>query len=245
MVNKSQIPNPKSQGPNPKAQGPKPKAQSRVRLQAAAVAVAILTLMVWVPSATPNAQTQQAAQGAVATSVATGRTLYTKTGCDMCHGPEGRGTAAGPRLAAGALQLPAFTAYVRKPTGTMPAHSAQVVSDQNLADIHAFLRTATPPPGLAAASAPAGRVDAGAAIYRKVGCFQCHVNEAQGGANGPRLGPDPIPFARFAQYIRNPTGDMPPYTEKVLSAQDLADIYAFLQARPRPPALNTIPQLAP
>jgi mono/diheme cytochrome c family protein len=99
--------------------------------------------------------------------------------------------------------------------------------------------------GPAAAQAPAGRVEAGAAIYRKVGCFQCHVNEAQGGANGPKLGPDPVPFARFAQYIRKPTGDMPPYTEKVLSAQDLADIYAFLRARPRPPAVSAIPLLAP
>ena len=241
---KAQIPNPKSQGPKLKAQGPKLKARSRVRMQAAAVVAAILTLMVGARSATPHAQTQQPAQGAVATSVATGRTLYARTGCDTCHGPEGRGTAAGPRLAAGALQLPAFTAYVRKPTGTMPAHSAQVVSDRSLADIYAFLRAATSP-AQAAASAPAGRVESGAAIYRKVGCFQCHVNEAQGGANGPRLGPDPIPYARFAQYVRNPTGEMPPYTEKVLSAQDLADIYAFVQARPRPPAVNTIPELAP
>ena len=93
--------------------------------------------------------------------------------------------------------------------------------------------------------APAGRANIGATMYRKVGCYQCHVNEAQGGANGPRIGPDPIPFARFVQYIRKPSGEMPPYTEKVLSAQDLADIYAFLQARQRPPALNTIPQLAP
>ena len=38
---------------------------------------------------------------------------------------------------------------------------------------------------------------------------------------------------------------MPPYTDKVLSNQELADIYAFLQARPRPPAVDTIPQLAP
>jgi len=99
--------------------------------------------------------------------------------------------------------------------------------------------------GTAAAQAPAGRVDAGAAVYRKVGCFQCHVNEGQGGANGPKLGPDPVPFARFTQYTRKPTGDMPPYTEKVLSAQDLADIYAFLRARPRPPAVSAIPLLAP
>ena len=108
---------------------------------------------------------------------------------------------------------------------------------------------ATAPPatqaGPAAAQAPAGRVDAGAALYRKVGCFQCHVNEGQGGANGPKLGPDPVPFARFTQYTRKPTGDMPPYTEKVLSAQDLADIYAFLRARPRPPAVSAIPLLAP
>ena len=95
-----------------------------------------------------------------------------------------------------------------------------------------------------AAPAPAGRVDVGAAIYRKVGCFQCHVNEAQGGANGPKLGPDPVPFARFAQYVRRPTGDMPPYSEKVLSAQDMADIYAFVRARPRPPAVSAIPLLA-
>ena len=68
--------------------------------------------------------------------------------------------------------------------------------------------------GPGGSAAPAGRVDAGAAIYRKVGCFQCHVNEAQGGANGPRLGPDPMPFARFTQYVRRPTGDMPPYTRE-------------------------------
>ena len=96
-----------------------------------------------------------------------------------------------------------------------------------------------------AAAAPAGRVDVGAALYRKVGCFQCHVNEAQGGANGPKLGPDPIPFARFTQYVRRPTGEMPPYSEKVLSAQDMADIYAFVRARPRPPAVSAIPLLAP
>jgi len=96
-----------------------------------------------------------------------------------------------------------------------------------------------------ATGVPVGRVDVGAAIYRKVGCFQCPVNEAQGGANGPKLGPDPVPFARFTQYTRKPTGAMPPYTEKVLSAQDMADIYAFVRSRPRPPAVNTIPLLAP
>jgi ubiquinol-cytochrome c reductase cytochrome c subunit len=94
-------------------------------------------------------------------------------------------------------------------------------------------------------SAPPGRVDSGGALYKKVGCYQCHANEAQGGLSGPRLGPNVFPFARFSEYIRKPAGEMPPYTSKVLSDQDIADIYAWVQARPRPPAVNSIPQLAP
>ena len=178
-----------------------------------------------------------------------GRDAYRKAGCDTCHGTDGQGTAAGPRVAGTGRQRSAFIAYVRKPTGTMPPQSAQAVTDQALGNIHAFLQAAGPlsqtQSASAAASPPAGRADAGAALYRKVGCWQCHANEGQGGSAGPRVGPDPIPFARFSQYIRSPSGDMPPYTDKVLSNQDLADIYAFLQARPRPPAVSTIPQLAP
>ena len=89
------------------------------------------------------------------------------------------------------------------------------------------------------------KVDAGAALYRKNGCYECHVNDAQGGPQGPRLGPNPIPLPRFVAYVRNPTGDMPPFTAKVISDQDLASIYAFLQSRPAPPAVKDIPLLAP
>ena len=183
-----------------------------------------------------------AAQAAAGANVATGQTMYAKAGCESCHGSNGQGTAAGPRIAGTARQLASFVAYVRKPTGTMPPQAAQVVSDQTLADILGFLRSVSSTP--AAQAAPAGRAEAGAGLYAKIGCYQCHSNQAQGGPAGPRLGPDPIPFARFTQYVRNPTGDMPPYTEKVLSNQELADIYAFVQTRPRPPAVNSIPQLA-
>jgi ubiquinol-cytochrome c reductase cytochrome c subunit len=36
---------------------------------------------------------------------------------------------------------------------------------------------------------------------------------------------------------------MPPYTAKVVSDQELADIHAFLRAIPQPPAVDTIPIL--
>jgi len=88
-------------------------------------------------------------------------------------------------------------------------------------------------------------VNAGAALYKKNGCYECHVNDGQGGPQGPRLGPNPIPQPRFVTYVRNPTGDMPPFTAKVISDDDLAKIYAFLQSRPMPPQVKDIPLLAP
>jgi hypothetical protein len=36
---------------------------------------------------------------------------------------------------------------------------------------------------------------------------------------------------------------MPPYTEKVLTDQQAADIYAHIQTFPKPPNAATIPQL--
>src|SRR5262245_58543424 len=88
-------------------------------------------------------------------------------------------------------------------------------------------------------------VNAGAALYRKNGCYECHVNDGQGGPQGPRLGPNPIPLPRFVAYVRNPAGDMPPFTAKVISDDDLAKVYAFLQSRPMPPQVKDIPLLAP
>lgn len=100
------------------------------------------------------------------------------------------------------------------------------------------------PPPAATPAAPAGRADVGKTLYMKTGCFQCHGAEGQGGAAGPRLGPAAITLARMS-YVRKPTADMPPYTAKVLSDRDLSDIFAFLQSLPKPPALASIPLLAP
>ncbi len=94
-----------------------------------------------------------------------------------------------------------------------------------------------------AQAAPSGNAENGKKIYSSYGCYQCHGYAAQGGA-GTRLAPRPIAFAAFSRYIRRPTAQMPPYTAKVVSDQELADIYAFLQTIPSPPAANTIPILA-
>ena len=99
------------------------------------------------------------------------------------------------------------------------------------------------PPAPSAQGAPTGDVENGKKIYSSYGCYQCHGYAAQGGA-GTRLAPRPIAFAAFARYVRRPTGQMPPYTGKVVSDQELADIHAFLLTIPPPPAVDTIPILA-
>ncbi|HEY1241666.1 MAG TPA: cytochrome c [Bryobacteraceae bacterium] len=84
----------------------------------------------------------------------------------------------------------------------------------------------------------------GRKLFARVGCYQCHQYEAQGAAaTGPRLGPRPIPFANFTKYVRQPTGQMPPYTAKVVKDAELADIYAFLQSLPEPRPAKDIPLL--
>lgn len=95
-----------------------------------------------------------------------------------------------------------------------------------------------------AENAPAGNAKNGKAIYTTAGCYECHGREAQGGAGtGPKLGPDPIPYAAFVFQVRTPRDQMPPYTAKVLSDAQMADIYAFVQSEPQPPKPDSIPQL--
>lgn len=94
-----------------------------------------------------------------------------------------------------------------------------------------------------AQTAPAGNADTGKKLWTSIGCWQCHGYEGQGGAAGPRLSGRNLPFAGFSAYVRRPTNQMPPYTEKVVPNADLAHIYAYLQSRPAPPPVASIPLL--
>src|SRR5215510_12450540 len=100
-------------------------------------------------------------------------------------------------------------------------------------------QTPAPP---ASDNTPAGNADNGKKLYAQYGCYQCHGYAAQGGV-GPRLAPRPLAFGAFSKYVRQPTGEMPPYTSKVLSETGLADVYSFLQSVPRPPEADNIPLL--
>jgi mono/diheme cytochrome c family protein len=82
---------------------------------------------------------------------------------------------------------------------------------------------------------PRGDAGNGQRIYLAVGCFTCHGRSGQGGAyNGPApiLASTAFPFDGFKGQIRNPSNDMPAYSDAVLSDKDIADIFAFVKSLP-------------
>ena len=90
-------------------------------------------------------------------------------------------------------------------------------------------------------SEPSVRVaENGKRLYIKYGCYECHGIEGQGGGSaGPRIGPDPLPLAALIAYVREPTREMPPYTDKVVTDKELREIYEFLKSLPHPPPVSS------
>jgi len=68
-----------------------------------------------------------------------GKELYVKYTCYACHSFDGHG-GAGARLVPMKMFLPVFTAYVRAPR-QMPAYREKVMSDADLADVYAYIKS--------------------------------------------------------------------------------------------------------
>jgi hypothetical protein len=101
---------------------------------------------------------------------------------------------------------------------------------------------ASPPP--AKDTKPTEDADKGKRLYAKYGCYECHGYQGQGSNSaGPRIAPRPIPFDAFLVYVRQPSGEMPPYTERVISGSELADIRAFLATIKKGPEPSQVPLL--
>ena len=75
-----------------------------------------------------------------------GHKIFLKDGCYSCHGYDGHG-GVGAKLAPKPIATAAFLAYVRHPgPGGMPTYSAKVISDADLTDIWAYLKSIPEPP---------------------------------------------------------------------------------------------------
>jgi mono/diheme cytochrome c family protein len=97
---------------------------------------------------------------------------------------------------------------------------------------------------LGQASALAASAEKGKSEFVQHGCWQCHGYQGQGGV-GPKLAPNPIPFDTLSNFVRTTSRQMPPFSKQILSDEDLADIYAYLQSVPKSPDPGSIPLLSP
>jgi mono/diheme cytochrome c family protein len=212
-----------------------------------AIAAALAFLPVAARAAERRAVRGQETSGKVSPGNAQkGKVVFETLGCNKCHGSEGEGVSVAgqsggvPRIASTSLALPVFIQLVRKPKSLMPPFGTDKASDSDLADVYAFLQTLKQP----AKREPTAAVNPsnGQRLFVRDGCYECHGYLGQGSTStgGTRLGPPQIPVSAFVSYVREPTGQMPPYTAKVISNEDLAEIYNFLKTVPSPPPLKSI-----
>jgi mono/diheme cytochrome c family protein len=95
---------------------------------------------VLVGASSQPAWSQQASAG----DAANGKTVYLADGCFECHGRVGQGGAMNgpaPILAQTKLPFEAFKEQLRNPVNDMPPYPDSILSDKDLADMFAFLRS--------------------------------------------------------------------------------------------------------
>lgn len=106
----------------------------------------------WAPAHAQNAQPSG--------NAAHGKQLFAVDGCYECHGYQGEGGGFdGPKLAPDPLPYSFVLRQLRSPLRAMPVYTSEVLSDGDVADIYAYLRSI--PPAKSVAAIPMLRCDPG------------------------------------------------------------------------------------
>lgn len=127
-----------------------------------------------------------------------GNQIFSTT-CYLCHGSNGMGTPAAPRLNSQELLARYDNVFFRntitsgRPSKGMPTWG-KVYSPEQIEDIVAFIRTWQQPLSVASAAPPReketprdARLERGKQLYLSLGCMGCHKVGGAGGTLGPDL----------------------------------------------------------
>ena len=97
---------------------------------------------------------------------------------------------------------------------------------------------------LCAQNSSAANSAKGKRLFEAKACYQCHGWQGQGGLAGARLAQTKLNLQGFRNIIRNPPpSNMPPYRAAVLTDQEVADLFAYVQTFPAPEPVERIPLL--
>lgn len=88
-----------------------------------------------------SAQAPARASPAPPGEAARGKAAYMKNMCHTCHGTAGQGgdRGSGPRIAYDVWPYEAFAQQTRRPRASMPRYPKEFLSDQDMADIYAYV----------------------------------------------------------------------------------------------------------
>lgn len=130
--------------------------------------------------------------------------------CSRCHGVKGEG-GFGPDLAGRSLSVDQYKQALRKPWGIMPTFTEQQLSDQDIANVHAYLTSLprVPAPGAYRTPLPDRSPTGQQLAIAGIGCGQCHGATL----NNPRatMGGVAADFTWFQKMVYEHTTAMPEY----------------------------------
>src|SRR5207237_623583 len=89
-----------------------------------------------------------------------GKTAFVQHGCWQCHGFQGQGGVTGPKLAPEPIAAEAFVAFLRASNRAMPPYPEAILSNEDVADIHAYLESIPKPKDHKSIPLLAGTADA-------------------------------------------------------------------------------------
>lgn len=163
---------------------------------------------------TTTGTTTQASQATFDPHVAAGAHIFVQFACSQCHGEQGRGgvspdvpalTTIGKQLQATQLRtiIDHGLGVSKDPTKPYMPVWGQVISTQQVSDLIAYLRAGLPVvPTAEAAPIPQGQgaAVAGAALYVRYGCINCHGPNGLGGVPNPQSPDKTIPPLSGADF---------------------------------------------
>lgn len=82
-------------------------------------------------------------------------------------------------------------------------------------------------------AAQTGDARRGAADYHDYGCVLCHGTIGQSTPFGVSALHPSMPIETLRWKVRNKSGIMPVFSEKILTDDDVGDLYAFIRSFPR------------
>jgi mono/diheme cytochrome c family protein len=98
--------------------------------------------------------------------------------------------------------------------------------------------------GLWAQNSNSANAANGKKLFEAKACYECHGWRGQGGLAGARLAQTKLNLQGFRNVLRNPPpSNMPPYRAAVLTDQEVADLFAYIQSFPVPESAEKIPLL--